>query len=446
MPTVAYRLAVRVVHRLPLGAGKLGQSVEGRRRADRRWVRWAANVRRSGPVAWFHAASVGEAQTAEAVIGRLRTMRSDLTVVLSCSSPALTGWPRRFGADHLDYVPLDEPAPVRRVLAALRPSVLVFSRGDLWPELARQAAAREIPLAVIGAAIRPASQRLRWPTRQILGHVAGSLRWVGAVSRADAARWRFLGAPAAALAVTGDPRHDATLERPTDLSAIQPALRWGRNRRVLVAGSVERGDEAVLLEALRAVRSRHEDARLLLVPHEPSDATTKRLLHKAHALGIEAAQWVARAEEIVDATCVVVRPLGVLSDLYVLAYVAYVGGGFRPRGLHAVIEPAAYGSPVIFGPRWTESADARSLLAFGGSFALPPARAGTALADRWLDWLRDPAARATVGLAARRTLEDGAATRTAAALLRLLPPPRAHKTAGAPSYRAPPRQERSQPG
>ena len=96
--------------------------------------------------------------------------------------------------------------------------------------------------------------------------------------------------------------------------------------------------------------------------------------------------------------------VGVLGDLYALADAAFVGGGFHAAGLHSVLEPAAFGAPVLFGPRHQASRDAGLLLAAEGGAAAADA-AGLA---RWLGaWLGDAALRGEAGARARRVVEDG---------------------------------------
>jgi 3-deoxy-D-manno-octulosonic-acid transferase len=116
--------------------------------------------------------------------------------------------------------------------------------------------------------------------------------------------------------------------------------------------------------------------------------------------------------------------LGVLAEVYAVAALAYVGGGFRGQGLHSVIEPAALGVPVVFGPRWQASRDARLLLDAGGAVTTPD-RAALERAAR--DWLANDTARATAGAAARAVVERGlgAAERSVGLLLDLLEPPAA---------------------
>ena len=101
---------------------------------------------------------------------------------------------------------------------------------------------------------------------------------------------------------------------------------------------------------------------------------------------------------------VVVDVVGILAELYTMASLAYVGGGFHGKGLHSVIEPAAAGVPVLFGPRWQGSRDARLLLEAG---AATSARDRRELAAALTAWLTDETARASAGLAARAVVERG---------------------------------------
>jgi 3-deoxy-D-manno-octulosonic-acid transferase len=122
------------------------------------------------------------------------------------------------------------------------------------------------------------------------------------------------------------------------------------------------------------------------------------------------------------ASIVLVDRVGVLASLYRGAWAAYVGGGFGRRGLHSVLEPAACGVPVVFGPRWRSSHAAGLLLDAGGGAALPARDAGPALARIWAAWLRNPAERARRAGAARQVVEGGrgGAARNAALIERLV--------------------------
>jgi 3-deoxy-D-manno-octulosonic-acid transferase len=417
-----YRLVSRLAHRLPLGRGKLAQSIRGRRSAGERWLAWAGERRLDGPLVWVHAASVGEALAVQPVVERLRRARPDLQFVRSYSSPSADGWPAPFEADHADYVPLDEPAAVAAAFDAVQPTLMLFSRGDLWPELVLAAADRGTPVAVAGAIVRPRSARMSPLLNPLYAEVHTAVSWLGAVTSDDAARWQRLGVSQDRVSLTGDPRHDQVLERVPRLELLGALSEWSARGAVLVAGSTEPEDVPVLLGAAARVLAAREDARLLIVPHSPTDEAVSDLVRRAQRLDLTISEWRGASDAVPrEARAVVVAASGLLFDLYALGAAAYVGGGFRRDRLHAVVEPAAFALPATFGPDWQTSSDAAAAIDAGGAAALPRREAQGALEKQWLAWLEDPDARLEAGIAARGTLDRGAASETARKLLRLLP-------------------------
>jgi 3-deoxy-D-manno-octulosonic-acid transferase len=102
--------------------------------------------------------------------------------------------------------------------------------------------------------------------------------------------------------------------------------------------------------------------------------------------------------------------MGLLATLYGSGTMAYVGGGFGAAGLHSVLEPAAWGIPVAFGPRWRNSRDAALLLEAGAGTALPRAwmgRARVALQQCWEEWIANEEGRRAQGQRAREVVERG---------------------------------------
>jgi 3-deoxy-D-manno-octulosonic-acid transferase len=370
---------------------------------------------------WIHGASVGESLAASPVVHRLRRALPAVRFIHSFSSPSVETWPSPFRRDFADYVPWDTRRAAGRVVDAVRPALLVFSRGDLWPELVTQAAARGIPVVIVGGTVRPTSHRLWTPARHLYRSLLQEITWIGAATPDDAERWIQLGADANRVEVTGDPRHDEVLERVTRLERLHTLIDWAASGPTLLAASLEPPDIAPVSEATAQVLSESTGARVLLVPHAP-DAHAVRAIERAamtHRLSVDV--WTADADAPPRTRCVIVQARGLLFDLFALTAGAYVGGGFRSRGLHSVIEPAAYGLPVVFGPHWQDFPDAAALVRCGGGLALPRREAAAALAETWRTWLGDDRARTERGLEARRTLASGAATSTAERLIPLLP-------------------------
>jgi 3-deoxy-D-manno-octulosonic-acid transferase len=402
----------------PQRESKLWRSLRGRVGAADRLVAWAATRRdKARPLVWMHAASVGEGLMARPVLDLLRQRIPELQIACTFFSPSAARFAATVPADVADYLPFDTSFAANRLLDALAPNVLVFSKLDIWPLLVEAAARRGVGIALTSATVSPASGRMSWPARLVLGDAYRAIHAAGAVDEASARRLATLGVRADRIEVTGDVRYDQAWERSRSPGAGHALIaQIGQGRPTLVAGSTWAADEARLLPAWRTVREALPAARLVIAAHEPVRAHTEATIAWASAAGLSAA---ALDDATPTTDVVVVDRVGVLADLYAVATAAYVGGGFHGAGLHSLVEPAAHGVPVVFGPRGADVRDALALTAAGGGFVAGEA---SAIAERVGRLLRDPAARAAAGEAARRVIRSGlgAAERSAALVQRLL--------------------------
>jgi 3-deoxy-D-manno-octulosonic-acid transferase len=186
----------------------------------------------------------------------------------------------------------------------------------------------------------------------------------------------------------------------------------------MVAGSTWPGDEAVLLDAFARLHDRRAGARLILAPHEPIPRHLAAVEQAARGAGAPAPVRLSMATG--PTPLILVDRVGALATLYGAGTVAYVGGGFGRAGLHSVLEPAAWGVPVAFGPRWRQSRDAALLLEAGAAAALTSSgsSAGEQLYRIWLSWIEDERRRVTQGEQARSVVERGrGASRRSAEML-----------------------------
>lgn len=415
------KLGVPLLRALVPDESKIGRGIAARRRAADRLSVWAAGSRRpDAPLAWFHAPSVGEALMAKAIIAALRERLPALQVAFTHFSPSAERVADAVGADVADYLPWDTRDEVGRAVAALRPDLLACVRTEVWPVLVRATHARGGRVALVNAVLSPGSGRLKPWGRFMVGPTYAALDAVGAVSEGDAALFRRLGVAPERVRVTGDARYDQVARRVRALLAADERraelrARVGGGDFTLVAGSTWASDEERLVPAIAALDA--PARRWVLVPHEPTDEHVRALERRLRAAGLRCRRW-SDPDGDAAATVVVVDAVGVLADLYSVADAAYVGGGFHGAGLHSVVEPAALGVPVLFGPRHGNAREAAALAQAGG-FEVGDA---DALRERLAALVADPAARAGAGDAAARFVRarTGAADRSATLLAALL--------------------------
>ncbi len=416
-----YRVGTAAASRIVSVAGlfdtKIRRGHAGRIGLLTRLDRWASQHRQTErPLVWFHAPSVGEGLQAESVIQAFAKRHPEWQVAYTYFSPSAEALGQRLGVDVSDYLPYDRPADVERALAALSPALLVFTKLDLWPELATRAAARGVVVVLAAGTVRPNSGRLRRPARALLRPGYQVVSAAGAIGPEDGERLVRLGIAPDAIRCTGDPRMDSVDRKIREVGPDEPLLALGHGARTMIAGSTWDSDERVVLPAFARLLANAPDARLIIVPHEPTDRHLARLEARAARLSLPRPVRLGQLGDAPDQLIVVDR-VGGLATLYGAGTMAYVGGGFRRAGLHSVLEPAAWGIPVAFGPRWQESRDARLLEAAGAGRPIEarnPRQAADQLARIWSAWLADDSVRIAEGRRAREVIdrERGAAERT----------------------------------
>ena len=325
-----------------------------------RYRAWATVHRdASRPLLWIHAPSVGEALQARPIVELIRSERPSAQIAFTYYSPSAERFARSLAADFTDYLPFDNPTQVDAALDALTPSALVFSKLDVWPVLVERASARGVRLGLVSATLSPKSTRRSALAKAVLHEAYAKLDAVGAISAEDAERLVGLGVRPSVIQITGDTRYDEVWRNAANAADAFPEL---AGRSICVAGSTWPADEQVVLPGWLG-----SGVRLIVAPHEPNPTHVHSIETWAASNKVASSRLSSGST---TANLVIVDSVGVLARLYARARIAYVGGGFHRAGLHSVLEPAAFGVPVLFGPRHTGSRDAGLLLAAGGGFVV----------------------------------------------------------------------------
>ena len=409
--------------------GKLARTLRARRGIAARFRAFTLQRDPARPLVWFHAPSVGESLQALPVLERVRASSAPPQAAVTWFSPSAESFAHRFDAEFRDYLPFDTEQGARAALDALRPTALVFSKLDVWPVLTREAARRGVRLGLISGTVRAGSGRLSPLSRALVRDAYARLDLVGAIGDEDAERLKSLGVTARAIRVTGDTRYDQAWERAQRLDRARPMFTaLGSSRPTLVAGSTWPSDEAILIAGWDALRAAVPSARLVVAPHEPTPAHLEPIRRWAAQKELRTAALGGAG--VAEADLILVETVGALGDVYAFGDVAFVGGGFHAAGLHSVLEPAAHGKPVVFGPGGADNPDAIRLgTAQTAGLVRDSADLATVL-QRWLSNAREcrAAGEAAVGVV-RSGL--GAADRAAALVNELLTGPGGPAPSGA---------------
>ncbi|MGB1134234.1 MAG: 3-deoxy-D-manno-octulosonic acid transferase [bacterium] len=305
------------------------------------------------PLLWLHAASAGEILQAEPIIRQFE--KENVQLVLSYTSVNAKRW-LESGSTKLpnsviwkDYLPIDNHFNALRILAKLQPDALVYVSYDLWPNLVWEAQRKGVPQFLVSALVHQGSWRhSNLIGRSLFSTIYKAMQEIAAISAGDAQRI-LESYPESTIKVVGDTRVDSVLSRRD--SVVPPVFpkTWNKEN-VLIGGSIWPADVACLRSVLLEALEELPELRLILVPHEPTEEHVSEIKEIFSSYPIHL--WSrGQKEEFAKARVLIVDEIGILSSLYAKANLAFVGGAFT-TGVHNIMEPAAFGLPTFFGPRF----------------------------------------------------------------------------------------------
>ena len=321
---------------------------------------------------WLQAVSVGEIQ---AIGPLLEALARDGTQVYLTTTTS-TGYclaRERYSSlvAGLGYFPLDWWLFSARAWRRIGPDLAILMEGERWPEHIRQARLRGVPVVNINARLSDRTySRLVWCRRVApasLRLFLGDLKQVLACSGHDEERFRHLGVPAGRLSVTGNMKLDVPLPLLSDEERTRLRRELGLPEGlVLVGASTWPGEEAALVDALKAVLAAGLRCALLLVPRHAE--RREAIEGELRACGLSH-HFRSRGAAPGEVDIAVADTTGELRKLVQLADLVFVGKSLPPHTEgQTPVEAAMAGKPVLFGPGMGNfAAIAADLLARGAA-------------------------------------------------------------------------------
>lgn len=374
---------------------------------------------------WIHAVSVGEVFVGLSMLDELRRRRPELRFVVSTTTS--TGY--RIVQDQLKdpdvgiYFPLDFPPFVHRAVRTIQPAALILVEAEFWPNLVRLVNRRHIPLFLVNGRISPSSYRgylkLRPFTRRIF-RLFDALCVQGEQDR----QWLLdLGAPPELVQVMNSVKYqigDTDAEHVGQIETVLSDAGLNGERRILLGGSTWPGEEAALLDVFQALRKQHPSLALVLVPRHVE--RTPQVVEEISGRGLTCRlrSEVVNGSQEKAADVFVVDTTGELKNFYPHASLIFIGKSLCAEGGQNIIEPAAFGKPVLVGPNMGNFPVI--MKDFLQADAIRQVADQPALQEAVASLLDDPSARERLGRNAEALVKEksGTVAQTADVILRIL--------------------------
>jgi 3-deoxy-D-manno-octulosonic-acid transferase len=327
---------------------RIKKGKEDPKRLNERFGRASVN-RPSGPVIWFHGASVGEAVSLLPLLTRIRAEFPHTNILVTtgtvtAANVIMKALPE--GCIH-QYLPIDLPDWVNAFLDHWQPDFGVFVESELWPNLILNCRSRDIPLYLINAAMSEKSYKSWQRLPSVINHLLSCFEVILAQSQQIADRLINLGASVAKVQVCGNLKFAA---KPLDcdqgeLTQLQQSL---KNRIIWVAASTHSGEEILVSEVHQSLKEHFPNLLTIIIPRHSSRGN--QIGSKLKESGFNVAQR-SKDEQIVESTDIyLVDTMGELGLFYRLSDAAFIGGTFVPIGGHNPIEAVLLDCAIIMGP------------------------------------------------------------------------------------------------
>ena len=363
-------------------------------------------------VLWVHAVSLGEVSAVVPFVTVLHHRYPQVKIVVSTITE--TGREaveqRLAGIATHCFLPLDYPWIVQRFIQSLNPIGFLVVETELWPNLLRALSRQGVPSVIVNGRLSSRSffryQWIRPFMRQILSTVSLGLLQSGR----DARRFVELGASPDRMRSTGNMKFDLTMNGSfsPQQSVERSVFGVSEDERLIIAGSTHPAEEEILLESYRALIRSFPNVVLLLAPRHIERSAV--LVQTVREFGFpvvrrsQLLQEVHLDEKPVGPRIILLDTRGELAQVYRLAFMTFVGGTLVPIGGHNLLEPAAWGKPVCFGPYTDHCQEIADLLIeSGGGIRV---RNGQELAETFIKGIQNQDWVSHAGQSARKVIDD----------------------------------------
>ncbi|WP_144605905.1 3-deoxy-D-manno-octulosonic acid transferase [Algoriphagus algorifonticola] len=317
---------------------------------------------KSGPLIWFHVASLGEFEQAKPVISGLKHSFSNYLIAVSFYSPSgfvPTQKKTPVEVDYIGYLPIDTTKNAAKYLKILQPEMSFFVKYDLWFNFLQCLNQKRVPTFLVAAAFR--KDQVYFTRKGFFRAPIFCFNHIFCQNELSQSLLNEIGYKQHSL--SGDTRFDRVAENAINAKEFPEISKWVGDSKVMVLGSIWEEDMDLLIPLINS----NSDYQFIIAPHDIKSKHLQTWANQINTKTLFYSQW----DQIEKSPVLIIDNIGMLSRLYQYATIAYVGGAFG-EGLHNILEPIGFGVPVIFGKVKKEKKfpEAETAIAQGCAFSV----------------------------------------------------------------------------
>ncbi len=314
-------------------------------------------------IVWIHCASYGEFEQGLPIIESLKSNYPNHQIWLTFFSPS--GYEHRKNdpaVDFVSYLPFDGAKNAARFIEIVQPKLIVFVKYEFWYYYLQAAKEQNIPTILVSAIFRPSQIFFQFYG----GFYKKMLSLFTSILVQDKSSYDLVKKvlPYIPIEITGDTRYDRVARSAATITKFDWIQKLSQNK-IIIAGSTWKEDHILLAKVASSLKK----INWIIVPHHV-DAASIEQCKTYFPSAITLTELQNSDQHFTMPTIIIIDQIGILRNLYQYAFISYVGGGFGKDGVHNVLEPAAFGKPVLWGEKDEKYIEAVGLRKLGGGFKI----------------------------------------------------------------------------
>ncbi|MES2138594.1 MAG: glycosyltransferase N-terminal domain-containing protein [Bacteroidota bacterium] len=311
---------------------------------------------------WFHCASLGEFEQGRPLMEKIKKEQPESKILLTFFSPSGYEVRKNYaGADCIFYLPMDTPSYVKKFIEIIKPEIAIFVKYEFWFNYLNELKKQRVPTYLICGIFRKDHYFFKnygaWFRKQLNTFTHFYLQDESSLNSLNSIGYHN-------ATVAGDTRFDRVFEISKSVKQIDIVRQFVTDKKVFIAGSTWGED----LKIISNFNFKNESFKLIVAPHEIDETSIQSIIQQFNNSTI-VRHSQANELNIKTADVLIIDNIGMLSSLYQYGTIAFIGGGFG-KNIHNILEPATFGLPIIFGPKYHNFIEAKELIQLGGAYSI----------------------------------------------------------------------------
>ena len=304
---------------------------------------------------WLHAASLGEYELAIPLIKEIKKTFDNEIILTFFSESGFKLKDRIHQVSKTYFLPLDSKDNVKKIVKVFNPRFAVFIKSEIWPNYINELKKRKIKFYLVNYVYDKYNSRI----------FRGILKKYTKIFTQDKNSERELKNMKVDNALyIGNLKFNRAIMQKKEKYNNKKLNNYLGDDICIVFGSTWDRDEEIIFNYIK--EEINKNVKYIIAPHEVSVKNINRIKSKLS----NKVNLLSDKIYNVQNNVLIVDSIGVLKYLYSFSHISYVGGGFKKKGLHNILEPCVYGNPVIFGENIKFSNEAKGLVKLKGGFSI----------------------------------------------------------------------------